>query len=504
MSVQPRKLRNGKTVYWITFEWQGRTKWERAGGDKRAAESLESQRKEEVKRGTYNDEVRGRVTNERWFSYFFGKRNIRTLDNEISLIDNHVLSIEWFSKMPMQNTRPAHILKVVEAIEDKKKPDGSRQLGAKSVSTVYGIMKQAYGLAVFEEKIESSPCSLPRGRIKYKTAAANKRKPYPRADAHKLIYDPRIPLDSRVWNALALFTGMREGEVCGRRFRDWIREARPLSALNVHDQYNGQPLKTDDDEDVHPRMVPVHPELESILKEWWASGFEFVFRRPPTLDDFIVPNRDGGNHTKSSAYKMFRRSQARCDVQNRTLHSTRHTFISVARSNEPGMKDVLERVTHNASGEQVDAIDGYTTFLWRSLCKAVLGFDLNLDPEADESVFLAPAPGLEAGGTSGNQGKSSVTGRSRQRAQRSGKAGEDPLDGAVFDANQRKLLKLCEVSPEEARPGLAIYRGLEAARRGDLEAVEAELTVAADALGLTASSAVATLISTPSGERVKQ
>jgi integrase len=485
MSVQPRELKNGKTVYYITFEWQGRTKWERAGSDKRAAKSLETQRKDEVAKGVYSDEVRGRVTNERWFGYFFGKRNIRTLDNEISLIENHVLSLDWFATMPMQNTRPAHILKVVEAMEAKKKPDGKRQLGSKSVATIFGIMKQAFARAVFEEKIDSNPCALPKGRIKYKSAAANKRRPYPRADAHKLIYDARIPLDSRVWNALAYFTGMREGEVCGRRFRDWIREARPLSALSVHDQYNGQPLKTDSEEDVHPRMVPVHPDLEAILREWWASGFELVFRRPPTLDDFIVPNRAGENHTKSSAYKMFRRAQAKVDVTNRSLHSTRHTFISVARSNEPSMKDVLERVTHNASGELVDTIDGYTTFLWRSLCQAVLAFDLALDPDADEAVFLAPKPGLEAGGTDGKRARTSVTGRSQQRSQRTGKDGEEPPDDAQFDANQRKLLKLAEVAPDLARPGLAIYRGLAAARRGDMETVEQELAEAADALGFT-------------------
>jgi hypothetical protein len=279
---------------------------------------------------------------------------------------------------------------------------------------------------------------------------------------------------------------MREGEVCGRRFSDWLRDARPLSALNVHTQYNDQPLKTDDEEDVHPRLVPVHPELETILREWWASGFELVFRRPPTRDDFIVPNRQGGNHTKSSAYKMFRRAQAKVEVENRTLHATRNTFISIARSNG-ARADVVERVTHNASG---DVIDIYTTFEWRPLCEAVALFDLDLDPRDAEPLFVAPKPGLEAGGSPGTDAKTSVRSRSQQRSQRSGKDADGPLDDAWFDANQRRLLKFAEVDPEAARPGVAFCRAYSAARQGDLEATIGALAECAVAMGLGTGEAV--------------
>lgn len=53
---------------------------------------------------------------------------------------------------------------------------------------------------------------------------------------------------------------------------------------------------------------------------------------------------------------MFQRALAAAGVKNRSLHSTRHTFISIARSNG-ARRYVLERVTHSASGE---TIDGYT------------------------------------------------------------------------------------------------------------------------------------------------
>jgi integrase len=235
--------------------------------------------------------------------------------------------------------------------------------------------------------------ALPRGTLRRKTARGNRRQPYTRQEAHALIHDARIPVDARAWIALAFFTGMREGEICGRRWRDWDRDVPTLGLLRVHSQYEDQPLKTDDGDDTRPRMVPVHPELAEILQAWWSEGFALVHCRAPTTDDWIVPTRDGGNHTKSSGYKLFQRALAAVGVDNRSLHSTRHTFISVARSNG-ARPDVLERVTHNSSGE---VIDTYTTFEWRPLCDAVARFDLNVDPEANRAVFSAPEPGLEPG-----------------------------------------------------------------------------------------------------------
>ena len=108
---------------------------------------------------------------------------------------------------------------------------------------------------------------------------------------------------------------------------------------------------------------------------WWVSGFELVFLRKPTLDDFIVPchARDLRNHTKSSAYKLFRRACALIGVEAHSLHSTRHTFITVARRNRARM-DVLEKITHNAEGKTIDT---YTHWEWEPLCQAVLCFTVN-------------------------------------------------------------------------------------------------------------------------------
>lgn len=392
MAIVPRELKNGKTTYYVTFTWQGRTVWERSGTSKREAASLEGERKEQVRRGAYRPHLPGgsRATVETWFAYYLTTRKNRSLENDVSLLENHVLSHKPFASMRLASVGPRDVLALVDHL--KSVPT----IGAKTVAIIYGLVRQAFGRAAFEEVIDKSPTDdIPKGTIKWKSR--KKRKPYSREDASKLMTDERIPWDFRVWIALAFFTGMREGEVCGRRFRDWDRTWKPLSCLSVHSQYNDQPLKTDDDEDVRPRQVPIHAELETILDEWQRDGFELVFLRKPTADDYIVPHRKIGVHSKSSAYKAWRRALARVGVENRSLHSTRHTFISVVRSNGAA-KDVVEAITHNARG---DVLDGYTEFEWVTRCRAVEVFDVAVDRKPSEA--LASLQSLDS--NQGEQGR---------------------------------------------------------------------------------------------------
>jgi hypothetical protein len=55
--------------------------------------------------------------------------------------------------------------------------------------------------------------------------------PSARGEALALLTDLRIGWDRCVLHALQFFTGMRIGETCGRRWRDWSPDAKPLGSL---------------------------------------------------------------------------------------------------------------------------------------------------------------------------------------------------------------------------------------------------------------------------------
>lgn len=459
MAIVPRSGKGGRVTYYVTFSWKGRTVWERSGTSRRAAEGLEAQRKREVASGSYapNAPNGSRLTVASWFAFYFTKRTNRTVANDMALVENHVLCAErgWLASMPMADVDARVMLRLVEEI----KAEG--RLGPKSLSLVMGIVSQSFDRAVFEKVLDANPVKqLPRGTLKWKSK--NHYRPYQRADVKRIVTDERVAPDVRVFAALAFYTGMRLGEIAARRFSDWDRAAEPLTSLSVHSQYDDRPLKTDDDEDVRPRKAPVHPELEAILRAWWADGFELVFLRKPTPEDRIVPHRKLGTHSKSSAYKAWRRALERVGVENLSMHSTRSTFISVARSNGAD-KDRVERVTHNASGS---IIDDYTTWEWFALCQAVSVFDVSVDPNRTRAF-------LELQRLDSNRGEQVGKRWNRRDLGPNGGSDDGPevagglTWGALFDARQRQLLDLVAGNPERYSADLALVEGLRAVRSGE-------------------------------------
>jgi hypothetical protein len=313
-----------------------------------------------------------------------------------------------------------------------------------------------------------------------------------------------IPWPVRVLNALCIYTGMREGEACGRRWRDLDDGTSPLAALSIHDQYNGRPLKTE-----RQRFAPVHPDLVEVLTAWAQEGFELYTGRLPSPDDFIVPAvskwAKQPNWTRSMYYKAFVKHAAAAGVRPRSLHSTRHSFITHAqRGGADKLK--LEKVTHNAEG---DMIDRYTHGVWAPLCAAVSCFSLEVLPD------LHPTPRKH--GNSGAKGPSflpqqssrllqnpretpgSIPGASTTDEHKRSKAHgprkfslQATSAGSLREANRtrkRRLLSLAEADPKMVAAPLALVRALDAAYQDnagqvDEPALLKQLAKAYHALGL--------------------
>ena len=486
------KKRVHQTTYYVVLSWKGQRYEENAGTDKRKAESLHRKRKREIKNGTYQPPKRRQHQKFGPFAKAVarGWRN-RSADNERDLLDNHVFCERrsWLLEMALPEIHPRDMLHFVEQIR------AEGRLAEKSISTVYSLVIRIFKVAVFEGLISQSPCKLPKGAVTWKSQ--NRRFPYPAHEAQALMCDPAVAPDARMFNMLAFYTGMREGEVCGRRWRDWNLNAQPLSSLDVTTQYDDQPLKGDERGKTRPRKIPVHPDLMAALAEWWANGFALIYLRAPTRDDFIVPQRRLKGtipHTKNSAYYRFKCALEATGLKSRTLHATRNTFVSLAR-NGGAIKEHLERITHNASG---DTVDDYTTWEWLPICRAMLC--VSFQPQTVE--LLDPHVGAHVGairerlGNSGLQRLDSKQGNQDEpqslpmlgnEASRTGGA-KNTLDFETrlkVAARQQRALWLALTDPEGAKPGLAATRALAAAYLDDTEAATEALTQMAEAMGLT-------------------
>jgi|HubBroStandDraft_1064217.scaffolds.fasta_scaffold05658_5 integrase len=369
MAIVARKRKTGTTYYVVFPDSEGKRCWERSGPDKREAEMLERQRGREVKAGTYSRARRPTMPFGEFLCAWAPSRDTRNATEDQRVVERFLLSREWLARLPCEELRPRHSAQLVRELKGTVSEQTGQPLAEHYVSNIYGLFCSAVQEARRDELVPGDPCVLPRGLLNRK-ARRGTRVPYSRADVLALISTGD---EAAVFSALAFFTGMREGEICGRRWRDWDTEAKPLGCLDVATQYNDRPLKTARGLGEHARKVPVHPVLERILDGWWRDGFEFVHGRKPERDDFIVPRRRAGkpNHTRSSGSKLWLRACAGAGVTNVSLHSTRHTFITLARRGG-ARTEVVERITHNATGSIVDQ---YTHWDWTPLCEAVLALD---------------------------------------------------------------------------------------------------------------------------------
>ena len=397
MAVVLRK-RGSSRVFWVAFYAEGRQVWERVGTDRREAEALDRQRKREVREGTYAANVRPTMTFGEWLESWLKTRRNRNAKEDTRIVNQYLLSREWLRDLKCEEMDPKHTARLVRELKETISPETTAPISDKYISNIYGLYRTAVQDARLEKIVLNDPSLLRRGTI-HRAARRNVRKPYDADEVHAFLSCDDD--EARMLMALALLTGMREGEVCGRRWRDWDRSRAPLGCLHVASQYDDQPLKTAKRPDEQARMVPVHPALAETLTWWWAGGFEFTYCRKPTADDFIVPRtKDGRPHTRSSAYKLFQLACSRSKVASKSLHATRHTFVSLCR-NGGASGDVVEKITHNAQGE---IIDQYTHHSWASLCAAVMCLDQVLDQNLDQASEPAKnkrksveAPGIEPG-----------------------------------------------------------------------------------------------------------
>ena len=186
--------------------------------------------------------------------------------------------------------------------------------------------------------------------------------------------------------------GLRTGEGQGRRFRDIAWEAPVLPSLRIWSQFQDEPLKTKRGDDTKERMAPLSPWLSEDLRDWWRIGWAKRYGRLPTLDDFICAD--------PATMKAYKRGglPTKCvpphcellDLPNKGRHGLRRHFITQARRGG-ARADMLERVTHNSSG---DMIDVYTDAegIWPALCEAVLCLEPQW-PNEDNVLQLPVAVG---------------------------------------------------------------------------------------------------------------
>ncbi len=382
------RQRKGGPVHYIDFvDQHGKRRQEKIGSDKAKARRVLAQRRREVADGTYSAEFKsGSVTLASYAETWGKRRTNKTAGDDRAKLRDHIVPVLGQRTLEDLADDPHCVKVLVDALKAKG------TIEDKTIRNVVGVMSSLFRDAKFEKLVHSNPCSdLPKGIVP--PAVRKPKDIYEPGPLATLLTSEKVPLDRRVFYTLLALTGERHGEGAGRRWRDLDWNPKPLASLHVHSQYYDEPLKSPDGVP-RPRMVPVHPELARVLREWQLSGFARYFGRPPKPDDFIVPSRRGPSKCRTvrrSLHNLVDKDCPKAGVDSRTIHRFRDTFISLTRRGD-APKDKVKLITHGDT--KGDIIDAYSNIDWDPLCRTVLCLKVDLKPA---EVIRLPVPKVASG-----------------------------------------------------------------------------------------------------------
>ena len=225
------------------------------------------------------------------------------------------------------------------------------QYAASTVRKALNLLKAAYKDAVRRNILPYSPIDAVK--------APKLRKPEPnaldRSQYERLISYLDVAADTPVNLAikLAIFTGMREQEICGLRWRDINLQEAELHVRNVIGRNGGKTYEKQPKTDGSRRDIPLSEELVTDL----SARYDDMAREcaeigiPLTQDHYVLGRVDGkymAPHSLCRDWKAIAKSLGLvgCEGKPPTLHDLRHTFATVAISTGSDVKSVSSILGH--------------------------------------------------------------------------------------------------------------------------------------------------------------
>ena len=238
----------------------------------------------------------------------------------------------------------------------------------KTINLTLEWLSRIYTWAIDAELVESTNPATRAERLRTEPSEEH----YTREQVAALMSGP----DPHPMIAMALYTGMRKGELFGLT---WACVRFDLGRIDVRKSFDGPPKNG------RPRAIPLHPELVPILRAWQS-------RCPPTPQGLVFPLRTAKGyrpavHTDTGDLRLVLTAAGCPGHLERPWHAMRHTFATMF-CEAGGTPDALSRILgHSGGGNSITA--GYVhvsmDYLARQLAR------LSLRPLGPDNVISMQA-----------------------------------------------------------------------------------------------------------------
>lgn len=208
-------------------------------------------------------------------------------------------------------------------------------LSAKTVRNIRVVLDVAFKQAIAEEKISANP--VPLTAIK----SAKHKRVQTMTDTSQEILERYLFENKHHYHAgilIALYTGMRLGEVCALKWKDYDEEAGTLQVVRTVRRYSeidpkpGEPktrLVFNDTKTESSERILVVPDVLKEVFKYQRREYEKRFGTP-TPEDFILFSKIGYVLDPDNLSHYFARLLDYLGIEHIKFHALRHTFATRA------------------------------------------------------------------------------------------------------------------------------------------------------------------------------
>ncbi len=230
------------------------------------------------------------------------------------------------------------------------------ELSAKSIKNLHGCLHKALDTAVKVEYLEKNPanaCIIPRVVQKEIT-------PIDVPDLKKLL-DALSGEEYEALIVVALFTGMRSGELLGLTWDciDFDRGTIHVTKQLVTPRKKGVAFHYSTTKNGKGRTLAPAPFVMDVLKNHRKAQVEQRLRIGPAWQDGGFPNLvfthpDGSHLSQPTAWKILQKMLKKAGIDHHRFHDLRHTYVVNAIRAGDDIKTVQQNAGHYSASFTLD------------------------------------------------------------------------------------------------------------------------------------------------------
>ena len=251
--------------------------------------------------------------------------------------------------------------------------EGGKALSPKSVKNIHGILHKALQQAVAVGYIRFNPadaCTLPRAEKKEISPLDEEQI----ATFLKAIEGHRHELLYKV----ALFTGMREGEVLGLMWDcvDFEKGTITIKRQLRREQKKGGAYYITTPKNGKPRTITPAPWVMKLLRSQKARQAEQQLKMGQLWENsgMVFTNETGGYLSYRTVYDCFKRIVAQMGTPSTRFHDLRHTFAVASLRAGDDIKTVQGNLGHHTAAFTLDVYGHVTEQMKKDSAQRMEGF----------------------------------------------------------------------------------------------------------------------------------